>query len=66
MSELVAKFNAEQLRDLASLDGLYVGILGKEDGRLFEDAEEAGLAYRSFEGPAAMLGLSKVRIGRRP
>lgn len=65
MSRLVATFGPDQLRDLASLDGLYVGMLDKEEARLFEDAEDAGLAHRSYQGPAGMLGLSKVKIGRR-
>ena len=64
MSGLIAKFDANQLRDLAYLDGLYVGLLDKGDLRLFEDAVEAGLARRVYaEGVSAMLGLSKVKVG---
>ena len=61
---LIATFTPEQLRDLADMDGLYVGLLDKGELRLFEDAIEAGLARRSYDGTtAAMLGLSKVKVG---
>lgn len=65
MSSLIATFDKDQLRDLSYLDGLYVGMLDKSDMRLFEDAEEAGLAHRVYDGPGAILGLSKVRVGKR-
>ena len=65
MSSLIATFDKDQLRDLSYLDGIYVGLLNKSDLRLFEDAVEAGLAHRVYEGPGAMFGMATVRVGSR-
>ena len=52
------------LSDLERLDGLYLGLLDKEELWLFEKAEQDGMAYRSYEGGGGFMGLAKVRFRR--
>jgi hypothetical protein len=50
------------LTDLRRIDGLFVGMLDKDELWLFEKAVEDGKARRSYEGGAGFMGLAKVRV----
>lgn len=48
--------------ELSRLDGLFVGMLDDAETRLFDEAVEAGIARRSYEGGGGFMGLAKVRV----
>lgn len=52
----------DDLALIRRLDGIFTGLLSVHELEVFHRCCEAGTAMRSYEGPAAMLGLSKVRI----
>ena len=49
------------VEELRRLDGLFVGQLSETERDYFEQAVADGLAWRSYEGAAGMLGIPKVR-----
>ena len=51
--------------DVTDIRGLYVGLLSADEMDTFETAIDAGLAYRDYDHPGAILGLAKVGV-RRP
>lgn len=50
---------------LGRIDGLFVGLLDKEELEIFDAACRSQDAYRSYEGGGGFMGLAKVRL-RRP
>ena len=52
------------MADLDSIAGLYVGQLNEDELVEFERAVKAGLAYRSYAGPAGLMGVAKVQVIR--
>ena len=46
---------------LSRNEGLFVGSLSEDEIELFDEACRKGLAVRSYEGAAGLLGLAKVR-----
>ena len=46
---------------LDAINGLYVGMLDDEEMDFFNQCVQDGLAYRSYEGTAGLLGLAKVK-----
>lgn len=51
---------------LHHIDGLFVGMLDKEELEIFDEACRRNQARRSYEGAAAIMGLAKVRLIRSP
>lgn len=51
---------------LHRIDGLFVGMLDKEELEIFDEACRTYEARRSYEGAGAILGLAKVRLTRSP
>ena len=51
-----------EINELSGLRGLFVGQLDQDEMRLFEKGVRAGIAFRSYEGVGAFLGLAKVGI----
>ena len=51
--------------ELERINGLYVGQLSSDEMRLFENAVEANLARRSYEGGAGLMGVAIVRLSAR-
>jgi hypothetical protein len=52
------------MSDLARMEGLFVGQLDDYEMWLFDHAVEDGMAERSYEGGAGLMGLAKVRLIR--
>jgi hypothetical protein len=48
--------------DLASLNGLHVGMLTEDELALFNAACRAGTAHRDYGGLGGFMGLAKVRL----
>ena len=61
MKHLTAILAADADR-LRPLDGLHVGLLDESELDALSRLSEAGLAHRSYEGAAGLLGLPKVRL----
>lgn len=49
---------------LYRIDGLFVGLLDKEELAIFDDACRHYEARRSYEGGGGLMGLAKVRLIR--
>ena len=47
---------------LESIKGLYVGMLSEDEMEFFNQCVSDGMAYRSYEGTAGLMGLAKVRV----
>lgn len=47
---------------LRRIDGLFVGLLDKEELEIFDDACQRNEARRSYEGAGGLMGLAKVRV----
>lgn len=55
---------AGEFQDLEALEGLFVGQLDERELRILNDAAAVGFARRSYDGPAGLFGLAKVKINR--
>ncbi len=51
---------------LHRVDGLFVGMLDKEELEIFDEACRRHEARRSYEGAGGLMGLAKVRLTRSP
>lgn len=47
---------------LRRINGLFVGLLDKEELEVFDEACRTNDARRSYEGSAGLMGLAKVRV----
>jgi hypothetical protein len=52
----------QDLKIVGGVVGLCVGSLFNEEMEAFIRLCDAGLAMRSYEGPAGLLGLAKVKL----
>jgi hypothetical protein len=61
--EQISAARREGLRsEVREWDGLFVGQLNDYEVETFEEAIEAGVAYRAYEGGVGFMGLAKVRM----
>lgn len=49
---------------LNRIEGLFVGLLDKEELEIFDEACRTQEAYRSYEGGGGFMGLAKVCLRR--
>ena len=57
-NKLVSEEDIELVR---SMEGVFAGSLSDSERQSFERCISDGIAYRSYEGTSAVLGLAKVR-----
>lgn len=48
--------------DVHEMEGMFVGMLDDAEIRALDQAISLGLARRSYEGGAGLMGLAKVRL----
>jgi len=54
---------SESLTEFANrVNGLFVGLLGPDELTLLNECVRLGIAKRSYEGAAGLMGLPKVRV----
>ena len=61
MAETSTQADRELIREV---DGLYVGSLTDEEMESFNRCIADGFAQRTYEGPAGLMGLAKIKVLR--